>query len=601
MPASPSPLLADRPRDEARDRGARGLARRRDEPGRRAAPARRVRRRAEPGRSRPADGVLLGQWRPAERRAALAWARSAAAAVVRGAARAADPRERRVGAAARARLLAIRGDPGCCRSRQLASQHQPVPRRAPAARPAAALAGRRPTRGLVRDAADDGRARPTTINGPSPGRSPRRLDDAYPAGTDVSARPYGERDDYTSLAWLAGQAALNRLGRPADAARMFERYARAARSPQTRPRASTGRRAPPSPPGRRAEQCLARAGGGQPRPVLRPARARAARAPCRRRLTIRQSAPPSARPSPPADRPRRPLLGHDRPARRPDPVRPGARSAETDRERALAAEFGRQIGRPDLGVWAAREARTKGATSMPARLPRSADPAAYARHWALAHGITRQESSFDRTAVSPAGARGMMQLMPGTAARSGRQARPALQFGRLTERSVLQRPARLLSLARLLDNGAAMRLLVASYNAGTGNVRRWIARMAIRACPAPTWSAGSRRSPSPRPAITSSACSKMRSSTIRSTPRRIVAGREPPFLLSREARSGLIPPPSCRGGGPAEGWWRGMPRPAQGPSMLRMVPLPSRCEPGGIMRQAQLHHARRLPPPARGI
>ena len=35
--------------------------------------------------------------------------------------------------------------------------------------------------------------------------------------------------------------------------------------------------------------------------------------------------------------------------------------------------------------------------------------------WSLAHGITRQESSFDRQAVSSAGARGMMQLMPGTA------------------------------------------------------------------------------------------------------------------------------------------------------------------------------------------
>ena len=35
--------------------------------------------------------------------------------------------------------------------------------------------------------------------------------------------------------------------------------------------------------------------------------------------------------------------------------------------------------------------------------------------WSLVHGITRQESSFDRAAVSHAGARGMMQLMPGTA------------------------------------------------------------------------------------------------------------------------------------------------------------------------------------------
>ena len=61
-----------------------------------------------------------------------------------------------------------------------------------------------------------------------------QLDDAYVAGTDVSDRPFGERDEYTSLAWLAGTTALQQLGRPADAARMFDLYARAARSPQTR-------------------------------------------------------------------------------------------------------------------------------------------------------------------------------------------------------------------------------------------------------------------------------------------------------------------------------------------------------------------------------
>ena len=87
-----------------------------------------------------------------------------------------------------------------------------------------------------------------------------------------------------------------------------------------------------------------------------------------------------------------------------------------DRERAIAGEFGRPIGRLDLGVWAAREARTSGEASTPAPpFPKSPIPPAYARYWAFAHGIMRQESSFDRSAVSHAGARGLMQLMPGTA------------------------------------------------------------------------------------------------------------------------------------------------------------------------------------------
>ncbi|MCP6105641.1 hypothetical protein NL392_34390, partial [Klebsiella pneumoniae] len=53
-------------------------------------------------------------------------------------------------------------------------------------------------------------------------------------GMDVSALPYGERDDYTSLVWLAGRTALEDLGRPADAIGMFERYAAGSESPWTR-------------------------------------------------------------------------------------------------------------------------------------------------------------------------------------------------------------------------------------------------------------------------------------------------------------------------------------------------------------------------------
>ena len=57
-----------------------------------------------------------------------------------------------------------------------------------------------------------------------------QVDDAYPAGTDVSLRPFGERDPYTDLVWLAGQTAMKRLGRPADAAPMFVRYTGGSRS-----------------------------------------------------------------------------------------------------------------------------------------------------------------------------------------------------------------------------------------------------------------------------------------------------------------------------------------------------------------------------------
>ena len=45
----------------------------------------------------------------------------------------------------------------------------------------------------------------------------RQLDDALPPGTDMAKQPLGVRDDYTSLAWLAGRNALDRLNSPANA------------------------------------------------------------------------------------------------------------------------------------------------------------------------------------------------------------------------------------------------------------------------------------------------------------------------------------------------------------------------------------------------
>src|SRR3546814_15821974 len=54
-----------------------------------------------------------------------------------------------------------------------------------------------------------------------------QIDGAYPPGTDISTTSYGERDDYTSLAWLAGTAALYHPNRPAAAEAMFVRSANA--------------------------------------------------------------------------------------------------------------------------------------------------------------------------------------------------------------------------------------------------------------------------------------------------------------------------------------------------------------------------------------
>ena len=68
----------------------------------------------------------------------------------------------------------------------------------------------------------------------------------------------------------------------------------------------------------------------------------------------------------------------------------------------------------------------------PRRLPDASANVAGGRNWSLVHGITRQESSFDRTARQPAGARGLMQLMPGTAREQAGKMGVGYDYGRLT-------------------------------------------------------------------------------------------------------------------------------------------------------------------------
>ena len=95
--------------------------------------------------------------------------------------------------------------------------------------------------------------------------------------------------------------------------------------------------------------------------------------------------------------------------------------------------------------------------------------------WSLAHGITRQESSFDRAAVSHAGARGMMQLMPGTAREQAGKMGVGYDGYRLTTDpayNVMLGTAYFQRMLNIWDGNVP--LAVASYNAGSGNVRKWV-------------------------------------------------------------------------------------------------------------------------------
>ena len=91
-------------------------------------------------------------------------------------------------------------------------------------------------------------------------------------------------------------------------------------------------------------------------------------------------------------------------------------------DRAMAARLAVGFGLPDAAVAIARRAGRDGVMLPDAGWPAAVD-AAGRRRWIrrVALGLIRQESSFDAEAVSPAGARGLMQLMPATAAAVARK------------------------------------------------------------------------------------------------------------------------------------------------------------------------------------
>jgi soluble lytic murein transglycosylase-like protein len=98
---------------------------------------------------------------------------------------------------------------------------------------------------------------------------------------------------------------------------------------------------------------------------------------------------------------------------------------------------------------------------------------------ALLYAFMRQESAFNVTATSPAGARGLMQLMPATAAFMASANRHR------TPRGALYDPAINMELGQrylryLIDHDQVqgdLFLLAAAYNGGPGNLAKWQKRM----------------------------------------------------------------------------------------------------------------------------
>ncbi len=150
--------------------------------------------------------------------------------------------------------------------------------------------------------------------------------------------------------------------------------------------------------------------------------------------------------------------------------------AQTERELALIGQLAREIGRPDLGVWVSRHAQRRGIVMLEHGYPLVPMPDGGPER-ALLLAVSRQESNFDPRAISHAGARGMMQLMPATARGAAQRLQIGYSRSRLISDHVYNVRLGRYYLNEMINrfNGSYV-LSIASYNAGPHNVGRWLRR-----------------------------------------------------------------------------------------------------------------------------
>jgi len=156
------------------------------------------------------------------------------------------------------------------------------------------------------------------------------------------------------------------------------------------------------------------------------------------------------------------------------------RQADTEIAHQLHAELATAIGRPDQALFTAKQASGRGMAvagnlyPVPPEIAGQLDEGGSPEP-SLVLALIRQESAFDGRAVSRAGARGLMQLMPATAHRVAKEINLPYQRARLTEDAAYNMTLGRAYLSHLLEEfGGSTALALAAYNAGPHRVARWI-------------------------------------------------------------------------------------------------------------------------------
>jgi soluble lytic murein transglycosylase len=143
-------------------------------------------------------------------------------------------------------------------------------------------------------------------------------------------------------------------------------------------------------------------------------------------------------------------------------------------EEALLVDMVRGYGDLEAGMRTVRTAAQRGFILPERGYPlRAAPPAPNAPEPAFVLGITRQESSFDPRARSGAGARGMMQLMPGTAQVQARKMGVGYSYDQLEDPEWNMRVGSAYLGDLVGSFGGSYVMASAGYNAGPGRPASW--------------------------------------------------------------------------------------------------------------------------------
>ena len=314
------------------------------------------------------------------------------------------------------------------------------------------------------------------------GKYAQGIDQTFAPGADISATSLGLRDDYTTLVWLGGTEALWDLHDPSAASPLFFKYGAAAKTPQTRSKGFywAGLAASQARDSASAQRFFEMAAQypdyfygqlalerlGRPLPTFPAA---PAAVPTQAERIAFNAAP---------------LTAAVREVARESDWRTAIRffreisdRAETPGQHMLVAEMAQALGRRDLGVIVGQAAAANGYLDFQSiAFPRIPVPPGSAQNWTMIHALTRQESQFAQNAVSHAGARGLMQLMPGTAREQA--GKVGLSY---SPDSLMSDPNYNIMLGsayygRMMDYfGGSYPLAIAAYNAGAGNVNKWLA------------------------------------------------------------------------------------------------------------------------------